>query len=492
MARILLGYMNSFMDNLVPVGVSLLSACLKKQGHETALFDTTFYRTRQKTGDEARVETLQVKATNLADYGIIEEKGDIVDDFHRKIKDFNPDLIAFSVVEPTYEIGKALLNTIQGSGIPVVVGGIHATMALEDVLREASIDMICVGEGENALTTLANRIQSKENYSDIPNLWIKENGNIIRNPLGPLINLDSLPDQDWSIYDKKRFLKPMGGRVWTSGPVELDRGCTYHCAFCCNDQLQANYKGIGKYPRQRSVKKFLAELKDKKDNFGLEYLYLVAENFLHMPDERFNEFVKGYSNIRLPFWIETRPETVDPDKIRKIQDIGCEGISMGVEHGNDNFRRTMLNRYVKNEKIARAFEIAKQSGIRVCANNIIGFPDETRELVFDTIELNRQLNPTNVITNIFCAYRGTRLHTHSVQKGYIPVDSIAGDYRSDAGLDMPQLSREAVRGLQRTFPLYVRLPKEMWPQIQIAERFDEQGNKTFEELSRAYREEFMS
>ena len=65
MAKVLLVYANSFMDYLIPIGISLLSACLKKAGHETKLFDTTFYRTRDKTGDEARVETLQIKETNL-------------------------------------------------------------------------------------------------------------------------------------------------------------------------------------------------------------------------------------------------------------------------------------------------------------------------------------------------------------------------------------------------------------------------------------------
>lgn len=54
MAKFLLVYVNSFMDNLIPIGTSILSACLKKEGHEVALFDTTFYRTKDKTGDEVR------------------------------------------------------------------------------------------------------------------------------------------------------------------------------------------------------------------------------------------------------------------------------------------------------------------------------------------------------------------------------------------------------------------------------------------------------
>ena len=491
MVKVLLVYANSFMDNLIPLGTSLLSAYLKKEGHETLLFDTTFYRTCEKTGDEARVETLQIKKTNLEDFGIIEEKGDIINDFHKQIDRFKPDLLGFSVVESTYSIALNLLNSIKESKIPKIVGGIHATMALEDVLREDSIDMICVGEGENAIVNLANRIKEHKDYSDIQNIWLKKDGQIIKNPLGPLVDLDKLPHQDWSIYDKKRFFKPMGGKIWTSGPLELNRGCTYHCAFCCNDKLQENYNGIGHYPRQKAVKNFMEELKEKKENFGLHYLYLVAENFLQMGAERFNQFIEGYNDIKLPFWIETRPETVNLERIVKLKEVGCEGISIGVEHGNDKFRREMLNRYVTNEKIIDAFKIAKQSGIRLCANNIIGFPEETRELVFDTIELNREILADNVITNIFCAYRGTRLWKHCLEKGYISRYSNAGDYRSDAGLDMPQLSKEEIRGLQRTFPLYVKISKDIWPQIRIAEKFDEEGNEMFKKLSKIYQENYM-
>ncbi|MDP3026556.1 MAG: radical SAM protein [Nanoarchaeota archaeon] len=489
MTKVMLVYTNSFMDNLIPMGVSLLSACLKRGGHEVDIFDTTFYKTKDKTGDESRYEALQIKKTNLEDYGITEEKGDMVEDFHREIGKFKPDLMGFSVVEPTYHIALKLLKSIKDSGIPTIVGGIHATMGLEDVLREDAVEMICVGEGERAIVNLADRIQNKEDYSNIQNIWVKKGGIIVRNPLGPLADLDSLPDQDWSIHDKKRFYKPMGGKVWISGPIELARGCPHHCAFCCNDQLQAHYKNIGRYPRQRSVDNFMNELKDKKEKFGLQYLYLLAENFLQMSDERFSHFIAGYRDIRLPFWIETRPETVILERIKQLKEVGCEGISIGVEHGNNQFRRKMLNRHTSNTKIIEAFRLAKQAGIRTSANNILGFPEETRELAFETINLNREFQPDNAITNIFAAHRGAKLWNYCVEKGYISRDAIAGDYRSDTGLNMPQFSKDEIRGLHRTFSLYVRLPKEMWPDIRIAERFDEEGNRMFEKLSKIYRGE---
>ncbi len=491
MVKVLLVLANSFMDNLIPIGVSLLSACLKREGHETRLFDTTFYRTRGKTGDEARVETLQIKDASLEEYGVKEKETDMVDDFRKLIDEFKPDIIAVSVVETTYLIGLKLLKSIGDYNGVKVVGGIHATMAPDDVIKEDCVDIVCLGEGEKAMVELANRIEKNMDYSDVSNLWINREGRIIKNPVGPLANLDELPMQDWTIYEKKRLYKPMGGKIWISGPVELNRGCPFQCTFCCNATLQKTYKDHGRYTRERKIENFIEEVKAKQKEYGMQYLYLVAENFLQMSDERFNKFIEMYGGVRLPFWIETRPETVNLERINKLKEVGCEGISIGVEHGNDEFRRKVLNRFISDDVTINAFNIAKQSGIRVCANNIVGFPTETRELFFDTVELNRKLKADNSIINIFCAYRGTRLWELCVEKGYISKDELAGDYRSDAGLDMPQLSRESVKGLQRTFPLYVNFSKDMWPEIEKAEKFTEEGNKVFSKLSRIYREKYM-
>ena len=491
MTKVLLVYANSFMDNLIPVGISLLSACLKSAGHKTKLFDTTFYKTRDKTGDEARVETLQVKETNLEEYGIHEKKTDLIEDFKKIVNEFKPDIIAVSVVETTYFIGLNLLNSIKDYDEIKIVGGMHATMAPDEVIKEKSIDIICIGEGERALVELANRVEKNLDYSDIPNLWVKKDKIIIKNPLGPLISLDELPMQDWSIYEKDRFYKPMGGKVWVSGPIELGRGCPHQCAYCCNAALQKLYKEKGFYVREKSIENFIKETKIKQKEYGLQYLYLTAENFLRMSDEKFNKFIELYKDIKLPFWIQTRPETINLEKIKRLREIGCEGLTMGIEHGNEEFRKKILNRFVSNEIIIKGFEIAKQSGIRVSANNIVGFPTETRDLFFDTVELNRKIKVDNCIINIFSAYKGTQLWKLAVERGYILKSDIAGDYRSDAKLNMPQLSNEQIKGLQRTFPLYVKFPKDMWPEIEMAEKFDERGNIIFKKLSNIYKEKYM-
>jgi len=78
-----------------------------------------------------------------------------------------------------------------------------------------------------------------------------------------------------------------------------------------------------------------------------------------------------------------------------------------------------------------------------------------------------------------------------IEKGLITEDFIFGSINVDAPLDMPQLSRDAIQGLRRTFVLYVRLPKKYWPDIQRAEKPDKEGNKIFHELRQLYFDNYM-
>ncbi len=484
--RVLLVLANSFMDNLIPLGVSILSACLKQAGHEVKLFDTTFYKTREETGDDARVKTLQVRYTNLADFGIRPKQTDMVSDFRKLINEFKPDLVAVSVVEITYLIGLRLLNAIRDLRIPTIIGGIHVTFSAQEVIREKAVDMVCIGEGEGAIVELADRIKDRKDYTHVANLWVKKGRKIYKNPVRPLVDLNKLPEPDWSIYEKERFYKPMGGKVYIAGSFEMNRGCPYNCAFCCNKSLQDIYKHHGHYYRYRKIDTLMKEIRSKKKQYGLQYLYIVAENFLLMDSDRFNEFIEGYKNIGLPFWIETRPEAVTEERILKLGKIGCEGMSIGVDHGSYKFRNRVLNRKVTNRSIIKAFCIAKKTKIRACANNVIGFPTETRRLIFDTIELNRNIDADNIIVNIFNPYRGTKLRELAIEKGYLDRDALAGDYRSEAIIKMPHLGQKQIRGLQRTFAMYVRFPKEMWPEIKRCEKFDKEGNQAFNRLTKIY------
>jgi anaerobic magnesium-protoporphyrin IX monomethyl ester cyclase len=490
---VLLVNCNTMLDTLVTAGIGILSACLKDAGVEVRLFDTTFYRTAEITGDQARATALQVKQTDFADLGIVPEEGDVVEDFANLVRSYEPDLIGLSSIEVTHPLGVRLLDAVKGSGIPTVVGGPYATFAPEIVIRAEGVDMVCVGEGERALVELCEKLRAGVDVTTIDNLWVKKAGKIHRNRLRRPIDLSTLPRQDWSVYDRRRFWKPMGGKISVTGTFEMNRGCPYTCTFCINSGFDRLYGRLGGYYREQDIEKLVDEMAEKKEQYNLTYVYLVAESFLTTTRERVRRFARLYrEKVGLPFWVEARPESVTPEKVSVLRETGCEGISVGVESGNVDLRKNLLGRNVSDKTILRAFELLRGTGIRVSANNIIGFPTETREMIFDTIRLDRLIRPDGVMVSFFSPYKGATLRDMCQELGYIADEDIAMDYRLGPTMDMPQLSANELVGLHRTFPLYVKFPESEWKHIRVAEQNTNEGNAAFAEYSDRYRREFMS
>ncbi|ODS30447.1 MAG: oxidoreductase [Candidatus Scalindua rubra] len=489
--KVLLINCNTMMDVLLPVGLSLISACLKEKGFEVKLFDTTFYKISKETGDEIRAKTLQVRKTNPEEFGLMYKDTDLFEDLKEMIEEYSPDIIGLSCIECTYELGIKMLKSIRHYNIPLIVGGVYATFAPEYIIAEDCVDMVCVGEGEYALVELCTKIVEEQDITSIKNIWIKKDGKIFRNGIREPVNIDELPFQDWSIFDPKRFYKPMGGKISMTGTFEMNRGCPYNCGFCSDYGLNKLYANNGGYYREKSIKRLIDEMKKKKEEYNLQFAYLVAESFLTTKRERIIEFIKSYKEVDIPFWIEARPESINEENVSLLESAGCEGISIGIESGNLNLRRELLDRNMTDETIIKTFKILERSSLRVSANNIIGFPTETREQIFETIELNRQMNAPGVMVSLYNPYKGTALREYCEEEGLIQKGSLAGDYRSETVLNMPQLSREELLGLQRTFPLYVRFPKSEWPRISKCEGNGQEAEILYKELSREYTEKFL-
>src|SRR5438105_15882515 len=99
--RVLLVYPNYSMVNLLPTNIGILTACLRQNGFQVELFDTTFYKTSEKSLDEMRVEFLQVRKFNLSDFGVRAKETNYLEDFRKKVETFKPHLIGVTAVEDT-------------------------------------------------------------------------------------------------------------------------------------------------------------------------------------------------------------------------------------------------------------------------------------------------------------------------------------------------------------------------------------------------------
>jgi radical SAM superfamily enzyme YgiQ (UPF0313 family) len=155
---------------------------------------------------------------------------------------------------------------------------------------------------------------------------------------------------------------------------------------------------------------------------------------------------------------------------------------MGIESGNKWMRKYILNRDVSDKEIIEKFEIVKKKGIRVSAYNIIGLPFETREMVFETINLNRKINPATSSVAAFKPYPKTQLSEIAKEFGFLRKTPDYTSWRAD--LNSPYLSGEEVDGLVRTFSLYCKLPEEFFPLLERSEKDEQFAKEVFAKLIR--------
>ena len=108
-----------------------------------------------------------VELTLLKDY----KRFDEIIEF---VEEYDPDLVGFSVMTPQVEQFRPVSKLIkEKTGRTIVWGGAHCMFMSEDIMNYGCVDIICMGDGEEALLSLMDRIEAGEDYSDIQSLLVK-------------------------------------------------------------------------------------------------------------------------------------------------------------------------------------------------------------------------------------------------------------------------------------------------------------------------------
>ena len=498
--KVLFIYPNQRSESLVPPAIAIFSSLLKKEGHMVDLFDTSDYdldadeyidfKNSQK--NKVAVSNLLVRPYESRQESIIKHRS-ASKDLKTKIENFKPNLIAVTSTESTFSLAVQLLKSVKNYKIPTVLGGVFATFAPEVAIKYNEIDMVCVGEGENAIVDLAKKIADGSDYSNVTNLWVKKGNKLIKNGIIDPVNVDILPLPDLKIFDDTRLYRPMYGKMYRMMPMETHRGCPYKCTFCNSPSQNVLYDNTtrGRFFRKRSIELIRKDLRYLKDVMKVEYVYFWADTFFAWSNKQFDEFCEMYEEFKLPFWCQTRVETVTHERIKKLKDIGLHMLAFGMEHGNEKFRADVIDRKYSNESAIKALQIPHQYGVPFTVNNIIGFPSETRELAFDTIEINRNWESDQMSCSILQPYYGTPLRKLAVDKKYLHPDAICPANSDDTMMNLPTFSAKQMKGLRRTFAMYVKFPKKRWKEIEKAEKLDKEGDRVWENLKEEYLDRFL-
>ena len=402
------------------------------------------------------------------------------DEVQARLDRFEPDLLAVSVMTTNYQYCIDLMRELV-IPCPVIFGGVHPTLCPKDVIAHSFVDIVCIGEGDEAVPELCQAMQERKDYSHISNLWIKKNGQIIKNPQRPFVDLNTLPVPDWSLFDERHLFRPFDGEIYTGGFYLTSRGCPGRCTYCVNEILQHISKDYGKYFRRMKPEKIYEQIKFLIDRYRVNWLRFGDDTFLLYPVSELREIKDLIKPLHIKFACSVRPDTVTQEKVHLLKEMGCVSVAVGIESGNEELRRTQLNRPISNKQIENALAWITGEGMRAVTFNLVGSPEETRENVFETIRLNKKLKVDAANVYIVYPFPGSILYKKYNVNILDENNRIIPMSKADV-FNFSQMTHDEVVGLQKTFNLYLHLPEELWPIIRLAEDDTEQGKCIFTAL----------
>lgn len=375
-----------------------------------------------------------------------------------KIREFEPDLICFSCLTNLYSFVKEKASLIKMHfQIPIAVGGIHPTILPEQVINHPNIDMICLGEGDHAMVELSDKMERGVDYFDVANFWFKRDGQIIRNPLRPLLkDLDSVPFPDRELFYQYGCF---AGTIY----IISGRGCPFTCSYCCHHFLQQLYRGKGKYVRRRSVDNIIEELEGCLKRYEVKSVYSMDDTFT-LDEDWIEEFSKKYQKrINLPLYCHIRPGTLTKRTVDSLKSANCNSVFLGIDSGNEYMRTTILNRRIKDIVIYDQAKLLKDNGISITSSAIFGLPGETEEQMFDTLKMIKEIKSDFAYSFIFYPFPNTDSFKYCLENKLIDQTTLDKIINGEGSFHKTSLLKsnhtDLAHILKDTLPFYIKFPK---------------------------------
>jgi radical SAM superfamily enzyme YgiQ (UPF0313 family) len=399
-----------------------------------------------------------------------------IDTLLEELGRLKPILIGISLQSAHFQIAKLITQAIKERfKVPVIWGSSHPTVDPENCMKYT--DMICVGEGFDALLELSLRILQDKPYYDIRNLWYNVDGKIIRNETRPLLNnLDILPfasfDSENKIYiDEGRVQKEKivdyFGFGFTDTPLKMIHqtmtsfGCPMGCSFCIN---ALDYNKF----RRRSVSNVMQELIEVKQRNPHLKMIFFWDNIFTINKKWCLEFSQIYrEKINLPFFAYPHPLFADMDVLVALRKAGWSATAMGIQSGSYSLRKQLYDRVETNEQVLEtAYKLNRLKEIkgprkyfRIYYDYIKNNPLEGKRELKENLDLILKLPKGFVFQSynlsFFPNYPITK---HFLQKRYISENDIEGNIRTSATNWMTTFdTKKEYRGFLRRYEYYYLL-----------------------------------
>ncbi len=381
-------------------GIEYLCGALEAAGHETGLLfepgfdDTTYFK--------------------LPAAAILNRRGRLL----KQAEGFEPDLLAFSMPTNYFPHVSSMAALLKSRiDAPTVAGGPHPSCAPDTVLADPSIDMICLGEGEETVVELAAALQAGRDPGEVPGILTGTGGTggtggnqaRIRPPVQ---DLDSLP------FPQRRHFCECG--VFRGSLLLItSRGCPFNCSYCINNFYRTSlYRDSGYRLRRRSPGNVLAEIERETTRYPVTYIYFNDDDFTSS-SSWLREFLPGYaSGFGIPFFCFGNPLALDDEKVSGLAAAGCTQIFMGIDSGSESVRR-LMNRPMSEERILAAARVVKRYGIKLHTTAIFGTPGEDKDEMWQTVDLLDRVAPDVLSTYLMYPYPGTEIAKKARENGLL-------------------------------------------------------------------------
>lgn len=326
----------------------------------------------------------------------------------KMIEEFKADVVGISTLSLGLSLAEEVTEHLRKHiDLPILWGGTGPTVEPERAIKFA--DLVCVGEGENVILDIGERLDKKEPLDGIPGTWFRlSNGEIQRSAKRPVSNLDEIAVPDWepesyAFINGPRFdrnMRPDEHLFDKSYQIMTQRGCPFSCSFCVESFYQNEF-GKQDSLRRMAPEKAIAELRIAKEKYGHKTVTFMDDVFTVNP-RWLKEFLPLYKKeIDLPFFCYTYPTTHNANVLKMLEQAGCHAITMGVQSGSQRILTEVFNRPTKLGRVVDAAKEIVESGIPAATFDVIPQTDfDTEEDLQETLNILLQI-PKEIDTTFY-------------------------------------------------------------------------------------------
>lgn len=318
--------------------------------------------------------------------------------FLHVIRQEKPDVVGISVLMDYF--GKTAHTAARivkqaGQNIITVIGGVYATTNIEKAMEDANFDYLIAGEGEYAFRDLLLAIFSGGGVArpELEGIYYWDNTRLVGTGRAkPIEDLDSLPFPAYHLLNYDKYTKCVS-RNSVDRPYHLpyariltSRGCPFQCCFCQVGKIS------GRGFRARSAENVLREIDWLIDTYHVRSIIFDDDNFF-TDRKRAKKIMEGLVGRNIEWkMIATAAFLLDDELIELMKKSGCRYMDIAVESGSYRILREVIHKPINFDQVKRVVAKAKQEGIYVAANFIVGFPTETWDEIRETLKFAEEID----------------------------------------------------------------------------------------------------